>query len=63
MDRQWYQQEAQKLYPIDKDFDRTQISTQANKEADVSKGSAAGAWVECWVWIPDPPPKEKTDGE
>jgi hypothetical protein len=55
MEIDWYRKRATEMYSRPRDPDLKKPAVQVDEElADVSSGTNPGAWVQAWVWVPDP---------
>ena len=58
MDKEWYLKEARRITGESVDGgelkDLSKPGTRVSKDVQVSTGTNPGAWVSCWLWIPDP---------
>lgn len=50
---------ARQLFAGERGDNMTEPVVEVPKHAQVSRGTSPGAWVEAWIWVPDPPAEEK----
>lgn len=55
IDKNWYVAEARRLHPTGRvALDAPAIEVDRHAVPEISSGNLPGAWVQAWIWIPEP---------